>query len=213
MRESDQKIILEYENKILYLQNKLKNVLNTVENVVIENFAEAKNYINNYKKSTEYLILNELIQKSENDLIPKAHPQDKSYGFLKIIIENLGFPVFIKDEHSRYLLINSLEAELLGVEESEVLGKHDSYFIDDEQEMAAIQKSDDEVLFFNKSVELPNQSFTLSNGRSFVFKTHKIPFTNPLTGKQNILGFSVDITDTVNLDKLKKILILNGPYL
>ncbi|HWZ22671.1 MAG TPA: PAS domain-containing protein [Cytophagaceae bacterium] len=213
MREGDYKLISEYENKILYLQNKLKNVLNAVENVVVENFDEAKSYINNYTKSTEFLILNELIQKSEKDLSPKVHPQDKSYGFLKIIIENLGFPVFIKDENSRYLLINSMEAELLGVEEQEIIGKHDSYFIDDEQEMAAIQKSDDEVLFFNKTVELPNQSFSLPKGRSFVFKTHKIPFTNPLTGKQNILGFSVDITDTVNLDKLKKILIMNGPYL
>jgi PAS domain S-box-containing protein len=125
----------------------------------------------------------------------------------------MPFPVFIKDEKSRYILINTLEEELFGIKESDILGKHDSDFVHNDHEMEIIQKSDDDVLYNNRSVELPNQNFSLPNGRSFVFKTHKIPFLNPLTGKTNILGFSVDITDTVNLDKLKKILIMNSPYL
>ena len=213
MREDSCKIMIENDNKITYLKSKLKNILITVENVIVGNYEEARRSMYNYKGSTANIVMNDLINKSEKDNEPRVHPEDKSYVFLKIIIENLGFPVFIKDEHSRYLLINSLEAELFGANENEVIGKHDSFFVHDEHEMEIIQKSDDEVLIENKSIELPNQSFTLSGGRSFVFKTHKIPFVNPLTGKRNILGFSVDITDTLNLDKLKKILIMNSPYL
>jgi PAS domain S-box-containing protein len=213
MRENNYKSILENENRIIYLENKLKNVLNTVENVIDGKIAEAKNTLTNYKESTAYIILGNLITKCEEDNAPKIHPEDKSYVFLKIILNSMPFPVFIKDEKSRYLLINSLEEELFGIKESDILGKHDSNFVHDDHEMEIIQKSDDEVLYNNKSIELPNQNFSLPNGRSFVFKTHKIPFVNPLTGKTNILGFSVDITDTVNLDKLKKILIMNSPYL
>ncbi len=213
MRDNSNNIIVENENKIIYLENKLKSILYTIENVIVENYNEAKNSIYNYKGSTANIVLTDLINKSEKDNEPRVHPDDKSYIFLKIIIENLGFPVFIKDENSKYILINSLEAELFGANEKDVIGKHDSFFVHDKHEMEIIQKSDDEVLNENKSIELPNQSFTLSRGRSFVFKTHKIPFTNPLTGKRNILGFSVDITDTLNLDKLKKILIMNSPYL
>jgi len=213
MRENNYKTILENQNRVTYLENKLKNILNTVEFIIKGDLSEAKNSILDYKESTEHLIMSDLIAKSEKDNAPKAHPEDKSFAFLKIILENMGFPVFIKDENSRYLLINSHEAELFGMDENEVIGKHDSYFVHDEHEMEIIQKSDNEVLYENKTVELPTQSFTLADGRSFVFKTQKIPFTNPITGKQNILGFSSDITDTVNLDKLKKILIMNSPYL
>ncbi|HVD97003.1 MAG TPA: PAS domain-containing protein [Cytophagaceae bacterium] len=213
MRENSQKSFHENENKVVFLENKLNFVLKTIEYVSENNIKEAKQSLNNYKESTANIVLGNLIEKAEQSNAPKVRPDDKSYVFLKIILESMPFPVFIKDEHSNYLLVNSLEAELFGVPEAEIIGKHDKDFVHVEQEMDIIQRSDDEVLHEQKSVELPNQNFTLPNGRSFVFKTHKIPFTNPLTGKPNILGFSVDITDTVNLDKLKKILIMNGPYL
>jgi PAS domain S-box-containing protein len=213
MRENNYKSILENENRVIYLENKLKNVLDTVESLIDGKIEEAKSTLSTYKESTAHIILGNLINKCEEDNAPKAHPEDKSYAFLKLILNNMPFPVFIKDEKSRYLLINSLEEELFGIKESDILGKHDRDFVHNDHEMEIIQKSDDEVLYNNKSIELPNQNFSLPNGRSFVFKTHKIPFVNPLTGKTNILGFSVDITDTVNLDKLKKILIMNSPYL
>lgn len=213
MRENNYKVAIENDSKVSFLESKLKNILETVEFVSFNKLDEAKDSLNNYKASTAHIVLSDLIQKCEDMNAPKVNPEDKSYIFLKIILESMPFPVFIKDENSKYLLVNSLEAALFGVPETEILGKHDKDFVHDEGEMDIIQKSDDEVLIEHKSVELPNQNFTLPNGRSFVFKTHKIPFTNPLTGKPNVLGFSVDITDTVNLGKLKKILIMNSPYL
>ncbi len=213
MRENNFKSILENENRVVFLENKLKYILETVELVSMDKLEEAKVSLNNYKESAAQLLLSNLIEVSEMKTAPLIHPEDKSYVFLKIILESMPFPVFIKDQHSQYLLVNSQEAELFGLSEAEILGKHDRDFVHNDEEMEIIQKSDDEVLFENKTVELPNQNFSLPNGKSFVFKTHKIPFTNPLTGKANILGFSVDITDTVNLGKLKKILIMNSPYL
>jgi PAS domain S-box-containing protein len=126
----------------------------------------------------------------------------------------MPFPVFIKDETGTYILINTAEAELFGLSEHEILGMHDRDFVKNPEEMEIIRKSDEDVLFRNKSIELPNQKFSLPNGRSFVFQTHKIPFINPITGTQNILGFSIDVSDNVNLTKLQRILMIsNNPYL
>src|ERR1700748_3046152 len=118
MRENNYKSILENENKVIYLENKLKNILDTVENVIEGKLDEAKNTLNNYKESTAHIVLSNLINKSEADNAPKVHPEDKSYLFLKIILNSMPFPVFIKDENSRYLLINALEEELFGIKES-----------------------------------------------------------------------------------------------
>ncbi len=213
MRDFDKKTSIESENRVVYLENKLKKILKTVELINDNNLEEATNSLNSYKKSSAHIVLSTLINKVEELNAPKANPEDKSYAFLKIILNSMPFPVFIKDEKSRYLLINSLEEELFGIKEAQILGKHDKDFVHDKHEMEIIQESDNEVLQGNKSIELPNQNFSLKNGKSFVFKTHKMPIINPLTGKRNLLGFSVDITDTVNLDKLKKILIMNSPYL
>jgi PAS domain S-box-containing protein len=213
MRDSGKKITIDYEKRVNYLESKLKSILTTINFLNEGNLEGATNSLNSYNRSTEQILLNSLINKIEELNAPKVNPEDKSYAFLKIILNSIPFPVFIKDEKSRYLLINSQEEELFGIKESEILGKHDSDFVHNDHEMAIIQESDNLVLIENTSIELPNQNFSVKNGKSFVFKTHKMPFINPLTGKRNLLGFSVDITDTVNLDKLKKILIMNSPYL
>jgi PAS domain S-box-containing protein len=213
MRENKFKSSTESENRITFLEGKLKNILRSIEYIIDGKNEDAKDSMKEYKESTAHIIIGNLIAKSEKDASPKINPEDKSYIFLKIILNSVPFPVFIKDENSRYLLINSLEENLFGIKESEILGKHDRDFVHNSAEMEIIQNSDNQVLNENKSIELPNQHFSLPDGRSFIFKTHKIPFINPITGKRNILGFSLDITDTVNLDKLKKILIMNSPYL
>jgi PAS domain S-box-containing protein len=213
MKGLDKKLAEENENKIIYLETKLKSILKTIKYINEGDLEEATSSLNSYKKSSSNITLTSLVNKIEELNQPKVNPDDKSYVFLKVILNIMPFPVFIKDENSRYLLINSLEEDLFGIKESEILGKHDSDFVHSKQEMEIIQKSDNEVLIGNKSIELPNQNFSLKSGKSFVFKTHKIPFVNPLTEKRNILGFSVDITDSVHLDKLKRILIMNSPYL
>ncbi|WP_299249065.1 PAS domain-containing protein, partial [uncultured Cytophaga sp.] len=134
--------------------------------------------------------------------------------FLKIIIESMPFPVFIKDENSTYLLINSLESKLFGLHENEIIGKNDGDFISDLDELTFIKETDEQVLKSNKAIELPSQNFTLANGSAYSFKTHKIPFFNPITEKINILGFSMDVTDSVQLSHLKKIVLLcSNPFI
>jgi len=208
MSESDSKIIEDYKNKVSFLENKLNYLTYIIESVISGDITKAKDILKDYKESTILSQPEEHYQQLPED----SH--EKTYLFLKIIIESMPFPVFIKDELGRYIIINTLESTLFGLPEAEIIGKDDSHFVKDEKEMILIRKSDEEVLFGKKGVELPEQNFTLPNGNAFVFKTHKIPFVNPISGKPNILGFSIDVTDTVSLNKLKNIVIMcSNPYM
>jgi len=202
----------ENSNSIPFLKNRLQNILSTLQNIDTGNLTKAKTSLEKYKECLEYTLLNNIIEKSAPQSSAKDS-YDKTYLFLKIIIESMPFPVFMKDGDGRYLIINSLEAELFGLEEQDIIGKLDSDFVKNADEIAIIKKSDEDVLQNNQSIVLPNQSFSLSNGKSYIFKTHKIPFINPISGRPNILGFSIEVSDTVNLNKLKKIIgICSNPY-
>jgi transcriptional regulator with PAS, ATPase and Fis domain len=213
MTNSALKIIGDQEKKIVYLENELKSILGLLEILVSGNTEKAKATLLEHKEDNVVLTLNKLIEKfsSASSYLPKQ--DEKTDLFLKIIIESMPFPVFLKDENARYIYVNSHEANLFKLKESEILGKHDSEFVMSQEEMDIIKKSDEDVLLHNKTIELPSQNFTIAN-ETYIFKTHKIPFVNPFTGRSNILGFSVDVTDTVSLDKLKRILVFNSnPYL
>jgi PAS domain S-box-containing protein len=212
MRES--KELRELKSKVEFLEDKLKNVYHTLELVAEEKIEEAQASLEPHKGSTAYLLLENLIDKTAGyEKFPET-TDSKTFLFLKIILDNIPFPVFIKDESGKYLMVNGHEADLFGLPENEVIGKHDSDLIDQPEEIAIIRNSDEEVLRTKKSIELPNQSFSLPNGKTYIFKTHKMAFMNPINGRLNIMGFSVDITDTVNLDKLMKVVTMcQNPYM
>jgi PAS domain S-box-containing protein len=133
----------------------------------------------------------------------KRHQRDveQRTQMMKFIIDNIPFPIFVKDEKGRYTLVNKSEAQLFNLPDSELIGKDDSYFVTNKEEWEVIQKSDAQVLASDKPLELPVQHFTTDNGSSYIFKTTKIPFVNDSTGKKNILGVSIDLTDKFGLEK------------
>jgi len=194
--------ILELEEKLAISEKQVKKLTTILNSIISEDKVESQAAIDEYKNST--------IAKSP----PALQTQDrKTYHFFKIIIESMPFPVFIKDENGCYLIINALELKLFGLKESEVIGKDDSHFLKDKEELDLVLQTDQEVLNGKKEIELPNQRFSLPNGTQYVFKTHKMFFINPITKQPNILGFSIDVTDTVNLNRLKEILVMtSNPY-
>jgi PAS domain S-box-containing protein len=133
----------------------------------------------------------------------KRHQQqlDQRTYLMKFIIDNIPFPIFVKDEKGRYTLVNQSEARLFNLKDSELIGKDDSYFVANEEEWKVIQQSDERVLSSDRPLELPIQHFTTAMGASYVFKTTKIPFVNNITGKKNILGVSIDLTEKLELEK------------
>lgn len=193
--------------KLILAENRLSSLFAFIKSISTNDFKGANNHVDKQFNNDERELLNNFMDAVlTNQLFPKIN-QDRSLLLIKIVIDNLPFPVFIKDENKKYLIINHLEASLFQMEENEILGKEDADFVKEKEELSIIQSSDD-IALSGEAVELPKQSFTLCNGNTYLFKTHKVPFLNPVTGRMNILGFSVDVTDTESLNKIKKIQIL-----
>jgi PAS domain S-box-containing protein len=126
---------------------------------------------------------------------------DQQSSLLKFILDNIPFPVFVKDEKGRYALVNKAEAKLFNLTDKELIGRDDSDFVASAAEWKIIQESDEMVMASDQPVELPLQHFTTTQGAAYVFKTTKIPFINNVTGKKNILGVSIDLTEKLDLEK------------
>jgi PAS domain S-box-containing protein len=133
----------------------------------------------------------------------KRHQQelDQRTYLMKFIIDNIPFPIFVKDDKGRYTLVNKSEAKLFNLKDSELIGKDDSHFVANDDEWQVIKESDERVLSSSEPLELPIQHFTTEMGSAYVFKTTKIPFVNNVTGKKNILGVSIDLTEKLDLEK------------
>jgi PAS domain S-box-containing protein len=135
----------------------------------------------------------EEISASQEEMLQKQIIIDQQSGLMKMIVDYIPFPVFVKDEEGRYTLINKAEAELLGKPEEEIIGYSDQAFVQLDSEWQVIKESDRRVLESTHAIELDEQEFTTPNGKHYLFKTTKVPFVNTITGKKNILGVSIDL--------------------
>ncbi|MDB5273438.1 MAG: arcB [Chitinophagaceae bacterium] len=200
MKDVNLNIMLEYDKKIANIENKVKYLESVLDSINSTDVDESLKNKLDYKNSPFYANYDgkvfDSIANKKNNLV------------LKSIIESIPFPVFIKDETSTYRMVNALEAKLFALSEKDIIGKKDEHFIKDEDELHLIRETDEKVLKTKTAIELPEQSFSLPSGSSYSFKTHKIPFFNPITGQTNILGFSMDVTDSIQLNHLKKIVLL-----
>jgi PAS domain S-box-containing protein len=122
-------------------------------------------------------------------------------NLMKFIIDNIPFPIFVKDEKGKYALVNKAESKLFNLQDKDLIGKDDSHFVSRNEEWQLIKRSDESVLSSNEPLELPLQHFTTVTGKSYIFKTTKIPFFNEVTQKKNILGVSIDLTEKLTLEK------------
>jgi PAS domain S-box-containing protein len=143
----------------------------------------------------------ETLQITQEDMRRNQLELDRQSRLMKFIIDNIPFPIFVKDEKGRYTVVNKAEARLFNLSDKELIGKDDSSFVSDDDEWKVIRDSDERVLNSETPMELPLQSFTTQNGQRYIFKTTKIPFNNEVTGKKNILGVSIDLTEKLQLEK------------
>jgi PAS domain S-box-containing protein len=144
--------------------------------------------------------MEELMATQEEMRRKESHLQGQM-DLMEFVIDNVPFPVFIKDETGHYVLVNKANAALLQSNKQDIIGYDDSKFIRNEAEMQVIRESDKRIIEEQREVHLPEQQLTLSNGRQQFFKTSKIPFVNPVTGKTSILGVSLDLTDIKNTER------------
>lgn len=143
----------------------------------------------------------EELQATQEEMTRKQIQVDQKGQLLQLILDNIPLPTFVKDQNGCYTLVNKAEIALLGASETDIIGKDDSQFTNDPQEIAEIKKSDASALASLEPIELPAQHFSTPNGKHYIFKTTKVSFRNSITGERNIIGVSVDLTDKIQLER------------
>src|SRR6478735_11531017 len=113
------KVMLEYDKKISNIEKKVKYLESIIDSIKNEESEKSTDLDLDYQNSSVYTEYN------EKDF--EGIAVDKTNLFLKIIIESMPFPVFIKDENSTYQVINALEAKLFEMPEEEIIGKNDEH--------------------------------------------------------------------------------------
>ena len=136
-----------------------------------------------------------------NDTVEADIKTKENEKLLRTLIDNLPLNVFIKDLDSRKILANKSEVAFCGLEhESEMLGKDDFYFYDEE----TAKSSRDEDVFVMQTLTpiLSKETINVKkNGDLTTFMTSKLPLIGDDGKASGLVGISWDISDLKQKEK------------
>ncbi len=115
----------------------------------------------------------------------------ENQDFLRQIIDTVPSPIFVKDREGRFVMVNKAMAEVYGSNPEAMLGKTGQDFNPHEDETYLFRAEDLEVLDSQQPIFIPQRVLTDAHGRKRWHATTKLP----LSGKDQILGVAVDITE------------------
>ena len=124
---------------------------------------------------------------------------------LRVLIDNLPYPIFIKDRDSRYLINNIAHLHLVGTQTQEAaIGKTDfDYF---PSELASQYYADEQALMqagqplYNKEEAALNQA----TGQKITVSSTKVPLKNVHGEVIGFVGFTQDITERKRVENALK---------
>ena len=114
---------------------------------------------------------------------------------LREVIDMVPHFIFAKDRHSRFLFVNRVAAEAVGMSPEQLVGLSDLDIPRNREEAEAFMQDDREVIASGKPKFVPEEHLTDIAGRVRIHQTIKIPFLAPGTGEPALLGVAVDITE------------------
>jgi PAS domain S-box-containing protein len=136
-----------------------------------------------------------------NDKKKENNVEDASYSvdFLKSIIDFLADPLFVKDEHHRWVLLNRAMLDWMGQPLERLIGKSD-YDLSPKAEADVFWEQDNRVLASEHSIE-NEEKHTTNDGIQRTTLTNKIAIHLP-NGQAFIVGTIRDITDRKKAEEI-----------
>ncbi|XGA79780.1 ATP-binding protein [Halomonas sp. CH40] len=120
---------------------------------------------------------------------------DEDREFLQDVIDALPTPIFVKDWHGHFSMVNQTLASVFGASPEAIIGKTDVDFSPRPEEVKAFLLDDQEVLSSGKIKFIPEEPVTDSTGQQRWFQTTKIPLQlNLPREKRRLVGVATDIT-------------------
>ena len=125
----------------------------------------------------------------------------RNRNFLLKVIDTVPSNIFVKDKNGRYLMVNTSIAKLYNTTPKEMIGKTDRELLLNSKltdvDLEKIAKEDLEVIKGKKKVLIPEESYSLDDGKKIWFQTTKVPLDSPDI-PDVLLGVSNDITPLKN---------------
>ncbi|MBI9052395.1 MAG: PAS domain S-box protein [Bacteroidales bacterium] len=146
----------------------------------------------------EYETLNDELMQTNQDLIEAKEIAESSEKYLEKIINNIGDPVFVKDEQSRLLHVNEAFCNIFGLSKNDVIGKTLAEDVTAE-ERESFLKIDKQVLKDGRE-NINVETLTVRNGESRIISTKKTRFTDKNNNKF-LVGVIRDITQLKEQEK------------
>ncbi|BAT51226.1 PAS/PAC sensor hybrid histidine kinase [Nostoc sp. NIES-3756] len=107
---------------------------------------------------------------------------------------------FIKDEQGKYVFVNPTGARLVGLEQSQIIGKTDFDLVSPNVAQQ-LHENDQSILNLNQTVQL--QEIVPFENEEHYWMTFKFPFTD-VAGRRMLAGMSFDITERKHLEDALK---------
>ncbi len=132
---------------------------------------------------------------------------EKSESFMRLIIDLIPHPIFVKSIKGRFLVVNTAMAEKLNSTVEEVTGKDHMDLVQDKDQVKQRLKDDQQVIKSGKMLSVLTESHGTAPESSQWFSTKKVPFKAP-DGDMGVVGITIDISDLkqaeMELKKTKK---------
>jgi PAS domain S-box-containing protein len=138
---------------------------------------------------------------SELEIVRAQKKAEESENYLNKIINNIGDPVFVKDDQSIFYLVNDAFCELLGLSKEEIIGKTlgENLPADEMEHFFKIDK----LVLKNGQDNLCEESLTVKAGNTRTISTRKTRYIDN-DGKKFLIGIIRDITEHKRTEKLLK---------
>lgn len=156
-------------------------------------YQELENQIVELKRQNEILKLHSFIQKEKR----------REY-YYNTILNNIGDPVFVKDDQSRLLMVNDAFCEIFNLQREQIIGKTLSEDVSPE-ERDIFLKIDKQVLE-NGIENINEETLTVRGGETRIISTKKTRFLDA-DNKKYLVGVIHDITDRKKTENSLKELI------
>lgn len=123
----------------------------------------------------------------------------KANKFLNAVLNTVADPVFVKDDHHRFLVVNDACCDFYGLSKDAILGKT-AYDLFPKEEADAFHQRDHVVLAYGKE-NISEGKITDASGEIHLVSTKKRIFENPETGMKVLVGVLRDITHAKRIEK------------
>jgi PAS domain S-box-containing protein len=138
--------------------------------------------------------------KKQNELF-RLHfsaSEDGKVNYYNSILNNMGDPVFVKDNQSRILIVNDAFCELFSLSRGDIIGK--TLAEDVSPEERAVFLSIDKQVLKSGLENINEESLTVRGGETRIILTRKTLFVDG-QGNKFLIGVIRDITERHNAEK------------